>query len=100
MENKAHEFTKEEIDYIISNWGVVSPTRMAKMFSSSFETIVKVARQHNLTYQNTTKWQKEDEELLQSLAGELSVSEIADALHRTPTAIKKKARVRYTSFNI
>ena len=48
MRGKKREFTDEEIQYIINNWGKESPHSMKKRFKCSWYAVCKVAEKHGL----------------------------------------------------
>ena len=64
MPRKCHEFTDEEINYIIENWGKESPHSMKKKFGCTWYAITKVAENNGLVLPTSNEWTEEEIDLL------------------------------------
>ena len=51
---KRFEFTKEQEQYILDNWGIESPHSMKKKFGCSWDDIARITRYH-CSYDESTK---------------------------------------------
>ncbi len=92
MNGQKREFTDEEIQYIISNWGKESPYSMKKKFNCSWYAVCRVAEQNGLDIPTSNKWTNEEIETLKLLSDKFHYSEIAKIMNKTETAIYIKAR--------
>lgn len=57
---KKFEFTEEQIEYIISNWGKESPYSMKKKFGCTWYAVCKVAELNGLEIPKTNEWTEEN----------------------------------------
>ena len=92
MKGKKREFTDEEIQYIVSNWGKESPHSMKKKFNCSWYAVCKVAEKHGLEIPTSNEWTNEEIETLKLLSDKYHYSEIANIMNKTENAIYMKAR--------
>ena len=92
MKGKKREFTDDEIQYIINNWGKESPHSMKKRFNCSWYAVCKVAEKHGLEIPTSNEWTNEDIETLKLLSDKYHYSEIAKIMNKTENAIYLKAR--------
>lgn len=84
-------FTKEEINYIIDNWGKESAYSMRKKFKCSFEAVCKVATENGLEKPKSNQWTEEEIEYLQDNFKTSTYEEISKKLGRTTKAVGYKA---------
>ena len=92
MKGKKREFTDEEIQYIISNWGKESPHSMKKKFNCSWYAVCKIAEKNGLEIPTSNEWTNEEIETLKLLSDKYHYSEIAKIMNKTENAIYIKAR--------
>lgn len=92
MKGEPRKFTKEEINYIVDNWGKESAYSMKKKFKCTWYAITKVAELHNLPLPTSNEWTEEEIETLKELAKKYHYSEIAKIMNKTENAIYLKAR--------
>ncbi len=92
MSSKKYEFTEEQIQYIIENWGKESPYSMKKKFGCTWYAVSKVAESHGLELPTSNAWTEEEIETLKELSGQYPYTEIAKIMNRTENAIYLKAR--------
>lgn len=92
MRGKAHEFTEEEIKYIVDNWEKESPYSMKNKFGCTWYAISKVATLHGLPLPTSNKWTEEEIETLKLLSDKYHYSEIATIMNKTENAIYIKAK--------
>lgn len=92
MKGKKREFTDDEIQYIINNWGKESPHSMKKRFNCSWYAVCKVAEKHGLEIPTSNEWTNEDIETLKLLSDKYHYSEIAKIMNKSENAIYLKAR--------
>ena len=92
MRGKSYEFTDEQIQYIISNWGKESPHCMKKKFGCSWYAVCKIAEEHGLEIPKSNEWTEEEIETLKWLATKHHYSEIAKIMKKTENAVYLKAR--------
>ena len=92
MKGKKREFTEEEIQYIVDNWGKESPYSMKNKFNCSWYAVCKVAEQHKLDIPTSNNWTPEEIETLKLLSDKYHYSEIAKIMNKTENAVYLKAR--------
>lgn len=92
MRGKKREFTDDEIQYIINNWGKESPHSMKKKFNCTWYAVCKVAENHGLEIPKSNEWTKEEIETLKLLSDKYHYFEIAKIMNKTENAIYLKAR--------
>ena len=92
MKEKKFEFTEEQKEYIIDNWGKVSVHSMKNKFGCSWYAVANVAKENNLELPKSNDWTEEDIEKLKSLASTLHYEDIAIQMGRTPNAVYLKAK--------
>lgn len=92
MKGKKREFTDDEIQYIINNWGKETPHSMKKRFNCSWYAVCKVAEKHGLEIATSNEWTNEEIEALKLLSDKYHYSEIAKIMNKTENAIYLKAR--------
>lgn len=89
---KWQEFTNEDIEYIIKNWGKESTYIMKDKLECSRYAVCKVAELHGLQIPKTNFWTKEEEDKLRQLASKYYHTDIAVIMNRTDNAICSKAK--------
>lgn len=92
MPGKKYEFTEEQINYIIDNWGKESPHSMKKKFGCTWYAVCKVAQSHSLEIPTSNTWTDEEINLLRELSDKYHYSEIAQIMNKTENAIYLKAK--------
>ena len=92
MPRKCHEFTDEEINYIIENWGKESPHSMKKKFGCTWYAISKVAENNGLVLPTSNEWTEEEIETLVLLAEKYHYKKISKIMNKTDNAVYLKAR--------
>lgn len=92
MRGQKFEFTDEQINYIIDNWGKETPHSMKKRFGCSWYAVTKVATIHGLEVSTSNEWSEEDVTALIELSDKFHYIEMAEILHRTPLGVYLKAR--------
>lgn len=92
MRGKKYEFSQEQIQYIIDNWGKESPNSMKKRFGCTWYAVCKIAEQHGLEIPTSNQWTKEQINTLVELSDKYHYTEIAKIMNKTETAIYIKAR--------
>lgn len=92
MRGKKYEFSQEQIDYIIANWGKESPHSMKKRFGCTWYAVCKVAESHGLELPTSNAWSDEQIEQLKELSSKYHYTEIAKIMNKTENAIYLKAR--------
>lgn len=75
MKGKKKEFTEEEIQYIVDNWGKESPYSMKNRFNCSWYAVCKVAEQQGLDIPTSNNWTDEEIEMLKLLSDKYHYSE-------------------------
>lgn len=88
---KPYEFTTEDINFIIENWGTISMTAIRKHIGCSHAALSKIALKLNLNIPNNN-WSKEEECKLLSLASTHTCSEIADIMGKSWDSIYNKSQ--------
>ena len=92
MNGKKREFSDEEIEYIVKNWGKESPNKMRSKFNCSWEAICRVAKSKGLEIPTSNVWTPEEIEKLRLLATKYHYSKIAKLMNKTEKAVYLKAR--------
>lgn len=92
MKGKKREFTQDEIDYIVNNWGKESPYSMKKKFDCSWYAVCNIAESHGLKLPTSNNWTKEEIETLKELSEKYHYTKIAKIMNRTENAIYLKAK--------
>ncbi|MBE6138574.1 MAG: hypothetical protein E7173_02375 [Firmicutes bacterium] len=92
MGGKRKEFTQEEINYIVGNWGKESPHSMKQKFGCTWYAVCKVAESQGLELPKNKDWTNEEVEMLKKLADKYHYTEIAQIMNKTENAIYLKAR--------
>lgn len=92
MRGKKREFTEDEVQYILSNWGKESPHSMKKKFNCSWYAVCKVAEKQGLEIPTSNEWTAEEIETLKLLSDKYHYSEIAKIMNKTENSIYLKAR--------
>lgn len=92
MRGKKREFTEDEVQYILSNWGKESPHSMKKKFNCSWYAVCKVAEKQGLEIPTSNEWAAEEIETLKLLSDKYHYSEIAKIMNKTENSIYLKAR--------
>lgn len=92
MRGKKREFTQDEINYIVNNWGKESPNSMKKKFNCSWYAVCKVAEKYGLEIPTSNEWTDEEIKTLKTLSDKYHYSEIAKIMNKTENAIYLKAR--------
>lgn len=89
---KKFEFTEEQIEYIISNWGKESPYSMKKKFGCTWDAVCKIAESYGLEIPKSNKWTEEEIETLKVLSENYHYEEIAEIMGKTKNSIYLKAK--------
>lgn len=92
MRSKKFEFTDEQINYIIENWGKESVYSMKTKFGCTWCAVARVAKANSLELPTSNEWTKEEIETLKLLANEYHYKDIAKKMGKTENAIYLKAR--------
>ena len=92
MSPKSHEFSEEDINYIIENWGKESAHSMKKKFDCSWYAVCKVAKANDLEPPKSNVWSEEDIKNLQNLSDKYHYTEIATMMGKTENAVYLKAK--------
>lgn len=92
MRGQKFEFTPEQIEYIVDNWGKVSAHSMKNKFGCSWYAVVKVAKEHGLELPESNKWSEEEKILLKKLSEDTHYEDIAEIMHKSPNAIYLQAK--------
>ena len=92
MPRKKFEFSDEQINYILTNWGKESAHSMKEKFGCSWYAICDIAKQNNLEMPKSNEWSDEEIELLKELANKYSYHKIAKIMNKSENAIYLKAR--------
>lgn len=92
MGGKKFEFTEEQIQYIIDNWGKESAHSMKKTFGCTWYAVVSVAKAHGLEEPTSNNWTNEEIETLKLLAEKYHYEDIAKQMNKTENAIYLKAK--------
>lgn len=91
MSNK-REFTEEEINYILKNWGKESAYSMKKRFNCTWYAIAKIAERHGLPLPKSNAWTEKEVRKLKRLAPKYHYYIIAEKLGKSNNAVYLKAR--------
>lgn len=92
MSSQSHEFSKDDIDYIVENWGKESPHSMKKKFQCSWYAVCKVATENGLKLPTSNVWSEEEINNLKELSDKYHYTEIASMLGKTENAVYLKAK--------
>lgn len=87
-----HEFSKEDIQYIVDNWGKESPYSMKKKFNCTWYAVCKVAREHGLEIPTSNEWTEEEIQKLKVLSEKYDKAKIAKLMGKSENAIYLKAK--------
>lgn len=92
MKGRKYEFSQEEIQYIIENWGKESPHSMKKKFGCTWYAVCKIAENNGLEIPTSKEWKEEEITILKELSDKYHYTEIAKMMGKTENAIYIKAR--------
>lgn len=92
MRRRKHEFSDEDIKYIVENWGKESPHSMKKKFGCTWYAVCKVAENHGLKIPTSNDWTEEQVKQLKELSEDYDKETIAQLMNKTENAIYLKAR--------
>lgn len=92
MNGQKREFTAEEVEYIVNNWGKKSAYSMKKKFNCSWYAVCRVAEANGLELPKSNHWTKEEVETLKKLSKKYHYEVIAEKMHKSSSAIYLKAR--------
>lgn len=92
MSVKSHEFSVEDINYIIENWGKETPHSMKKKFNCSWYAVCKVAKENGLEPPKSNAWSEEEINDLKKLSDKYHYTEIALMMGKTENAVYLKAK--------
>lgn len=92
MRGQKREFTDEEIDYIISNWGKESAHSMKKKFNCSWYAVCRIAEENGLDLPESNEWTNEQVKMLETLSEKYHYKKIAKMLDKPPNAVYVKAK--------
>ena len=91
MRGVPFEFSEEQIQYIVENWGKESVHQMKTKIGCTWNAVAKVAEEYGLEIPTSNDWTEEEIELLKQLAPYYSYQEISKKMNRSETAVYKKA---------
>lgn len=86
------EFTDDQINYIVANWGEESAHSMKKKFGCSWYAVCGVAKEHGLDMPESEKWTDEQVKELMEMSDKMHYEKIAKLLGKTKNAIYLKAK--------
>lgn len=92
MRSPKFEFSPDQIQYIIDNWGKESAYSMKIKFGCSWYAVVNVAKKYNLEMPTSNKWTEEEIELLKKLALNTYYEDIAEIMQKSTNAIYLQAK--------
>lgn len=92
MRSKKFEFSEEQIQYILENWGKESAHSMKKKFGCTWYAIIGIAEANGLELPTSNKWTEEEINTLKLLAEKYHYIDIAEKMGKTENAIYLKAR--------
>lgn len=92
MNGQKREFTPEEVEYIINNWGKESAYSMKKKFNCSWYAVCRVAEANGLELPKSNSWTKEEVQTLKDLSKKYHYEIIAKELKKSPNAVYLKAK--------
>ncbi|MDD4188112.1 MAG: hypothetical protein PHX04_05105 [Bacilli bacterium] len=92
MRGKKFEFTDEQIQYILDNWGKESAHSMKKKFGCTWDAVVGIAKANGLELPTSNDWTQEEIDTLKVLAEKYHYKDIAKNMGKTENAIYLKAR--------
>lgn len=92
MRGKKFEFTEEQIQYILDNWGKESAHSMKKKFGCTWYAVVGIAEANGLELPTSNDWTEEEIDTLKLLAEKYHYEDIAKKMGKTENAIYLKAR--------
>lgn len=86
-----HFWTEDEIKELKEKWNKVPIYKLAKYFHVGTEEIIRKSKELNLEEYKSSRWTKEEENLLREYADKYLTEEIATKLGRSYLAVQKKA---------
>lgn len=89
---KKFEFTQEQKNYIVNNWGKESAYSMKTKFGCSWEAVCNVAKEFGLDMPESEKWTKDQVNDLIKMSDKMHYEEIAKKLGKTNNAVYLKAK--------
>ena len=92
MRGKKFEFTEEQINYIIENWGKESAHSMKEKFGCTWYAVVSIAKANGLELPTSDNWTPEEIDTLKLLADKYHYEDIAIKMNKTENAIYLKAK--------
>ena len=92
MKGQKREFTPEEVEYIVNNWGKESAHSMKKKFNCSWNAVCRVAEENGLELPKSNNWTKEEVQALKNLSEKYHYEIIAKSLKKSPNAVYLKAK--------
>lgn len=92
MKGQKREFTPEEVEYIVNNWGKESAHSMKKKFNCSWNAVCRVAEENGLELPKSNNWTKEEVQTLKDLSGKYHYEIIAEKMKKSPNAVDLKAK--------
>lgn len=92
MKGQKREFTPEEVEYIVNNWGKESAHSMKKKFNCSWNAVCRVAKENGLELPKSNNWTKEEVQTLKDLSGKYHYEIIAEKMKKSPNAVDLKTK--------
>ena len=92
VRGQKREFTAEEVEYIVNNWGKESAHSMKKKFNCSWYAVCRVAEENGLDLPESNEWKAEEVQILKKLSRKYHYEIIAKKLKKSPNAVYLKAR--------
>lgn len=86
------EFSQDQKDYIVNNWGKESAHSMKNKFGCSWYAVCNVAKEFELDMPESNKWTEEQINLLIKMSDKMHYEKIADNLGKTNNAVCLKAK--------
>ena len=87
-----YQFTDEQINYIISNWGKESPHSMKNKFGCTWYAVCGVAKSHGLEIPTSNNWTEEEIKKLKELSKKYHYGKIAEIMDKSKEAVYLKAK--------
>lgn len=92
MRGKQHEFSEDDIKYIVQNWEKESAHSMKKKFGCTWYAVCKVAQDHGLKLPESNEWTDEQINELKELSQKYDKAQIAKIMGKSENAIYLKAK--------
>lgn len=92
MKGQKREFTPEEVEYIVNNWGKESAHSMKKKFNCSWNAVCRVAEENGLELPKSNNWTKEEVQTLKDLCSRFKSKKTWHNLNKRPKRVDKRRR--------